>query len=87
MNLILYSKVGCHLCTGLEEKLRQLPAPIFELEVREITTNPDWWLKFQYEVPVLHLLVAGREQPLPRPSPRATLLQLQQLLNKHLSEN
>jgi Glutaredoxin-like domain (DUF836) len=84
MHLILYSKVGCHLCEGLEEKLRQLPAPVFELEVREITTNPEWWALFQYEVPVLQLLVAGQEVPLPRPSPRVSLGQLQQLLEKYL---
>jgi hypothetical protein len=87
MHLILYSKVGCHLCEGLEAKLRQLSTPVFALEVREITTNPDWWAAFQYEIPVLHLLVAGQEHPLSRPSPRASLLQLQQLLEKHLSEN
>jgi Glutaredoxin-like domain (DUF836) len=87
MHLILYSKIGCHLCAGLEAKLRQLPAPVFELEVREITTNPHWWEAFQYEVPVLYLLVADQEQPLPRPSPRATPAQLQQLLDKYLSDN
>ncbi len=87
MHLILYSKIGCHLCEGLEAKLRQLTAPCFELEVREITTNQDWWAAFQYEIPVLHVLVAGQEQPLSRPSPRATLSQLQQLLEKYLSKN
>jgi anaerobic glycerol-3-phosphate dehydrogenase len=87
MHLILYSKIGCHLCAGLEAKLRQLPQPAFDLEVREITTRPDWWEAFQYEIPVLHLLVAGQEQLLPRPSPRATLLQLQQMLERYLPEN
>ncbi len=87
MHLILYSKVGCHLCEGLAAKLRQLPAPIFDLEVREITTDSRWWEAFQYEIPVLYLLVAGEEQPLPRPSPRATLSQLQQLLEKYSSDN
>ncbi len=87
MHLILYSKVGCHLCEGLEAKLRQLSMPRFDLEVREITTNPDWWAAFQYEIPVLYLLVDGQEQPLPRPSPRAPLPQLQQLLEKYLPEN
>ncbi len=87
MHLILYSKVGCHLCEGLEAKLRKLPAPIFDLEVREITTNSLWWEAFQYEIPVLHLLVAGQEQALPRPSPRVTLSQLQQLLERHSLDN
>jgi Glutaredoxin-like domain (DUF836) len=87
MHLILYSKIGCHLCEGLEAKLRQLTAPHFEIEVREITSNPDWWAAFQYEIPVLHVLVAGQEHLVPRPSPRAPLSQLQQLLEKYLSEN
>jgi Glutaredoxin-like domain (DUF836) len=87
MHLILYSKIGCHLCEGLAAKLRQLSAPVFELEVREITSDPQWWAAFQYEIPVLHLLVNGQEQLVPRPSPRVTLLQLQQLLEKSWSEN
>jgi hypothetical protein len=87
MDLILYSKVGCHLCAGLEEKLRQLAVPVFNLEVREITARPEWWEAFQYEVPVLYLQVADREILLPRPSPRATLSQLQQMLEKYFAEN
>jgi Glutaredoxin-like domain (DUF836) len=87
MHLILYSKVGCHLCENLEAKLRSISTPQFDLEIREIATNPDWWDAFQYEIPVLHLVTTQGDVPLPRISPRAPLSQLQQILAKSLAEN
>lgn len=90
MRLILYSKPGCHLCEGLQEKLQQIQKPDFELEVRDITTRDDWYNAFQYEVPVLFRVSSQRndvEEPLPRPSPRATVQQLQQMLQKYASES
>lgn len=87
MHLILYSKVGCHLCENLEAKLRSISTPQFDLEIREIANNPDWWDAFQYEIPVLHLVTAQGDVPLPRISPRAPLSQLQQMLAKSLAEN
>jgi glutaredoxin len=53
MQLILYSKPGCHLCEGLQEKLEQIQGLSFELEVRDITSREDWFQAYQYEVPVL----------------------------------
>jgi Glutaredoxin-like domain (DUF836) len=53
MHLILYSKVGCHLCEGLQEKLEQITELDIQLEIREITTNPEWFDRYQYEIPVL----------------------------------
>ncbi|MEA5504454.1 glutaredoxin family protein [Halotia wernerae UHCC 0503] len=90
MRLILYSKPGCHLCEGLQEKLEQIKNLSFDLEVRDITTCEDWLQTYQYEVPVLHLsnrLSAEdlTETPLPRPSPRASVQQLEQMLGKYLS--
>lgn len=82
MQLILYSKPGCHLCEGLQEKLEQIPN--LDLEVRDITTREDWFAAYQYEVPVLCKEMAGTEKPIPRPSPRATVPQLEQLLQKYL---
>lgn len=82
MKLILYSKPGCHLCEGLLEKLEQIQAPSLELEVRDITTNPVWWQAYQYEIPVLYQVQDGTLQPLPRPSPRATVSQLTQMLQQ-----
>lgn len=99
MRLILYSKPGCHLCEGLQEKLEQIQNLSqnlsFELEVRDITTREDWFGAYEYEVPVLFLsnrrgaegAEGGRlsEEPLPRPSPRASVQQLEQMLRKYLA--
>jgi glutaredoxin len=84
--LILYSKPGCHLCEGLQEKLEQLP---LRLEVRDITQNELWFQKYQYEVPVLCIPTdisaeAAAEQPLPRLSPRASVAQVAQMLQTHI---
>ena len=91
MQLILYSKPGCHLCEGLQEKLQQIRGLSFELEIRDITTREDWFQAYQYEVPVLCLMATADasihppEQHIPRPSPRATVQQLEQMLQKYLS--
>ena len=82
MHLILYSKIGCHLCEGLQEKLAQITDPPIHLEIREITTNPDWFDRYQYEIPVLYLQVDGTERPIPRFSPRAGISQVQKILQQ-----
>ncbi|KAJ6685428.1 GLUTAREDOXIN-LIKE PROTEIN C5ORF63-like protein [Salix purpurea] len=58
--LILYSKPGCCLCDGLKEKLQAaflLSGPHslhdVDLQVRDITSNPEWERAYQYEIPVL----------------------------------
>lgn len=85
MQLILYSKPGCHLCTGLQEKLEQVSHLEYELEIRNINTRNDWFEAYQYEVPVLCQKMAdGSEKPLPRLSPRATVAKLEQMLQKNL---
>ncbi|MEA5551206.1 glutaredoxin family protein [Anabaena cylindrica UHCC 0172] len=90
MRLILYSKPGCHLCEGLQEKLEQIQTLSLELEIRDISTREDWFAAYQYEVPVLFLSNRrGAEdaevtQPLPRPSPRASVKQLEQMLLKYI---
>ncbi|WP_017655316.1 glutaredoxin family protein [Fortiea contorta] len=93
MRLILYSKPGCHLCEGLQEKLTQIVEmgnfAALELEVRDITIREDWLLAYQYEVPVLFLVnheqLGAVEQPLPRPSPRASVQLLERMLHQYLS--
>ncbi|WP_373524779.1 glutaredoxin family protein [Nostoc sp.] len=92
MRLILYSKPGCHLCKGLQEKLEQIQNLSFELEIRDITTREDWFAAYQYEVPVLYLSnrrgaedAEESEKLLPRPSPRASVQQLEQMLRKYLA--
>jgi hypothetical protein len=88
MKLILYSKAGCHLCAGLQEKLAQIKNLDLELEVRDITTREDWFQAYEYEVPVLlrvrHSGIDAVEELLPRPSPRATVQQVEQMLQKYL---
>jgi glutaredoxin len=85
--LILYSKPGCHLCEGLQEKLEELP---LQLEIRDITQNEVWFQKYQYEVPVLCVLTdeistnEAVERPLPRLSPRASIAQVAQMLQTHM---
>jgi glutaredoxin len=83
MQLILYSKPGCHLCEGLQEKLEQIQGLNFELEVRDITSREDWFQAYQYEVPVLCRDSVGREELLPRPSPRTSVQQLERMLQKY----
>jgi hypothetical protein len=82
MHLILYSKPGCHLCEGLAEKLSQVSAIAIELEIRDITTDPAWFERFQYEIPVLTVLDGDQEQSVPRFSPRASVKQVEQMLQK-----
>lgn len=85
MELILYSKPGCHLCSGLQEKLEQIRNLEYELEIRNINNREDWFNAYQYEVPVLCQKMAnGSEKPLPRLSPRATVAKLEQMLQKNL---
>ncbi|MDY7024460.1 MAG: glutaredoxin family protein [Cyanobacteriota bacterium] len=90
MLLILYSKPGCHLCEGLQEKLEQILADPespckFDLDVRDITTQEKWFRAYQYEVPVLcKQQEDSSEEPLPRPSPRINAKQLETILQKYL---
>ena len=95
MRLILYSKPDCHLCEGLQEKIEQIRDLNFELEVRDITTQADWFNAYQYEIPVLCRVIIPdpdsetppKEEPLPRPSPRASVQQVQQMLQQFFPKN
>jgi hypothetical protein len=90
--LILYSKSGCHLCEGLQEKLEQIQSQqdsdlLFELEIRDIAQKEQWFQAYEYEVPVLFHLKQGAddmETPIPRPSPRLSARQLAQFLQPYL---
>ncbi|URE49089.1 Glutaredoxin-like domain (DUF836) [Musa troglodytarum] len=81
-HLVLYKKPGCCLCDGLEEKLHAALSlaggphslPSVDLQVRDITGNPEWEMLYQYEIPVLaKVLPDGTEETLPRLSPRLTV--------------
>lgn len=84
MKLILYSKQDCCLCEGLLAKLQQVKSVDFELEVRDITSNSDWFDRYQYEIPVLCILSdRQQEQELPRLSPRSPVDKLEALLQRY----
>ncbi len=94
MKLILYSKPGCHLCEGLQEKLEQIQRIDFDLEIHDITTRDDWFQAYQYEIPVLFWTtdettnsVSATLHPIPRLSPRSSVQQLEQILQKYLGSD
>ncbi|MGB3202221.1 MAG: glutaredoxin family protein [Nodosilinea sp.] len=91
MKFVLYSKPGCHLCEGLEEKLVAAGHLPFELEIRDITTRDDWFQRYQYEIPVLCQVLVGetglQENPLPRLSPRAPQAKVEQLIQTYLGQS
>ena len=68
--LVLYTRQGCCLCEGLEERLRALePAP--ELECVDVDGDPELQGRYGLSVPVLAIRLAdGCLQELPRVSPR-----------------
>ena len=81
MNLILYSKPGCHLCEGLEEKLRSIDTIELSLDVRDITQDETAFQAYQYEIPVLYVQTdSGTLLPTPRQSPRASIAQITKML-------
>ena len=89
--LVLYSKPGCHLCEGLQEKLEAIqqsdPCPLdFKLDIRDITTREDWFEAYQYEIPVLYWALPDSTEdtvrlvPISRPSPRASVANVLKIL-------
>ncbi|OKH19261.1 glutaredoxin family protein [[Limnothrix rosea] IAM M-220] len=83
-HLIFYSKPGCHLCEGLQEKLTRIKNLSLQIEVRDITKNVEWFEKYQYEIPVLTIEKNGSEMTLPRFSPRASSEKIAQKLSMYL---
>ncbi|MBE9223427.1 glutaredoxin family protein [Cyanobacterium stanieri LEGE 03274] len=82
MKLVLYSKPGCHLCEGLEEKLREIDDLDLEIEIRDITTNEQWFEVYRYEIPVLFMITPKGDRPIPRMSPRISVTQLSKKLEQ-----
>jgi hypothetical protein len=65
--LLLYSRAGCCLCEGLEERLMALdPAPA--LEVLDVDRDPALQARYGLEVPLLAVATGGTL--LPRVPPR-----------------
>lgn len=54
MKVVLFSGAGCHLCDDaydvIEEVRRDLP---FELEVRDIASDPAWLAAYRHHIPVI----------------------------------
>ena len=71
--LVLYTRRGCCLCEGLEEKLRQLAVP---LQCLDVDQDPQLQARYGLEVPVLLLRDGELERQLPRVSPRLSVAQL-----------
>ena len=70
-DLRLYSREGCCLCAGLEERLRQLDLGSLQLvlvtvDIDNPETPPEWKARSDLEVPVLSI----DHKELPRVSPR-----------------
>jgi hypothetical protein len=87
--LVLYTRAGCCLCQGLEERLRQLvPPPAFTTV--DVDGDPELQARWGLEVPVLALVAApdqpgggGGVRPLPRVPPRLAGDRLRQWLERH----
>lgn len=84
MELVLYSRQGCCLCTGLEEKLRALDPPP-QLLVIDVDSDAALQARHGLDVPLLALPRSGGEAiVLPRVSPRLMGSALQRWLQQQL---
>ncbi len=94
--LILYSREGCCLCKGLEQRLRDIPlhdlTPSLELRVLDIDGDGipcEVRSSYDLKVPVLSLLIAklNKTVEFPRVSPRLDSKGLFQWLQKVLTKS
>jgi hypothetical protein len=69
--LRLYTRAGCCLCEGLQERLEALQPPP-RLELVDVDTDPQLQARYGLLVPVLALPATAElpERPLPPLSPR-----------------
>ncbi|KAI8107362.1 hypothetical protein M9434_004296 [Picochlorum sp. BPE23] len=94
--IIIYSKDDCPLCDGLKDKVSGIldRAPFtgsalngFEIEVRDVKTNPAWDEKYAMQVPVMAVeLQQGGEAIIPRTSPRVTADKLERHIIEFVAE-
>ncbi len=83
--LILYTRSGCCLCEGLEERLKALEPPP-PLTAVDVDGDPALQARWGLEVPVLARVdgpAPGAAQPLPRVPPRLAGERLRQWLERH----
>ncbi|MEB3297144.1 MAG: glutaredoxin family protein [Cyanobacteriota bacterium] len=73
MRLMLFTRQGCCLCEGLEDKLRALEPPP-SLDIRDVDADPALAARYGLEVPVLAIAADGPApggwRELPRVPPR-----------------
>ncbi len=59
--LILYSRLGCHLCERMQTELNELAAELpFDLTVEDVDQRSDWRNAYSNDIPVL--TVAGGQE-------------------------
>lgn len=80
--LILYSRKGCCLCEGLEERLRDL-VPSHDLRVVDVDGDRDLQARYGPMVPVLGLATETGVIPLPPVPPRLQGARLRAWLDHH----
>jgi Glutaredoxin-like domain (DUF836) len=52
--VVLYSGASCHLCDDVHEVLDEVRRDLaFELEVRDIASDPTWFAAYRYDIPVV----------------------------------
>ncbi|MFM7170406.1 MAG: glutaredoxin family protein [Cyanobium sp.] len=88
---LLYSRQGCCLCEGLEERLLELLPP-GQLQVVDVDEDPSLQARYGLSVPVLARICPGKEggvapaiTPLPPVPPRLRGQGLQAWLQRHES--
>lgn len=56
MNVILYTKVGCHLCDDARALLDELAAEVeFDLREVDILTDHALYERYKYRIPVIEI--------------------------------
>lgn len=86
MELLLYSRQGCCLCAGLEDRLRALEPPPL-LTVIDVDGDETLQARYGLAVPLLALSRSdGSPQVLPRVSPRLSGDGLARWLQQQLAD-
>ena len=80
-DLVLYSRQGCCLCEGLQERLEALVPPP-DLQVVDVDADPSLQGRYGLDVPILALRRGDQLIDLPRVPPRLAGERLQSWLEK-----